>query len=327
MSLVRNAILTLALAGCSGQLDNPTPSSPTPPPATADAGASTTVDVSPIVAGVPDRGRDPAVVAVSVEQTRVCSGTVIASNVVLTSKSCVTIVNDVSCPSDGHQVASHLEPASLAILAGDDVTSASVVAHGLEVVTTESSFICDHDIAAIILDTNLDIAPIKLSKVIPEVGKPLRTVGFDTNGTKLLREYVRIVALSSSEFEVGEATCDGDFGGPALDDTSGQLMGVMARSGSVCDGEGVHNVYTRTDVYLTLVESALAEGVAQGGVTIKAAGKPDSDMGASCTQATDCSTGVCVEASYCSHACDSLDRCPTGFKCTAAAGDKFCFEK
>ena len=191
-------------------------------------------------------------------------------DVVLTARRCVSKpLYNVTYPAQAEQIATNFLPSLLAILVGDDVESATVAAHGQEVVFPMTGELCDHDIAAIILDTDiLGVAPLKVStKTQPEIAHSVRTIGFghdgdaSAGGTKLLRERVKITDLSPTEFEVGEATCDGDTGGPALDESNGELLGVVSRSGSLCEGPDVHNVYTRADAYMPLITAALPEGL------------------------------------------------------------------
>ncbi len=150
--------------------------------------------------------------------------------------------------------------------------------------------------------------------------------------------------MSSAEFLVGEATCQGDSGGPALNETTGAIVGVVSRGGPTCEGSGVHNVYTRTDVFQSLIDQALALSAwalaprgADGGPEARTqpdAGKkkrrhkeggttkPPSDMGNACTTAADCAAGVCVTndgKEYCSRSCGTGDRCPDHYHCTRRA--------
>jgi hypothetical protein len=321
-------VVSFVLVGCSGQLDSPAPPTPASPEASAP---STTVDIAPVVSGIPDDGRDPTVVAIEGPDGGTCSGVVVASNVVLTAHSCVTVpLVGWSCPASGAQVISAIDPASLTILSGDTILSGTVLAQGLELVVPDTGVYCDHDIAAIVTDGDLGISPVKPTTAAPTLTTSMRTVAFDATGAKHLREYLPVLALSAAEMEVGEATCEGDFGGAAFVEPDGALAGVVSRSGAGCTGVGAHNIYTRVDAFADLVSAALAEGVAQGGSRIKAASKPETQMGGACMSATDCSTGACVESpsnSYCSRTCGTGDRCPAGYTCTAAMGDKFCFEK
>ena len=327
MSKLHPSLLAFVL-GCSGQV-----AQPIPPPSAPDASTSVIVDVSPIVQGIPDQGRDPFVVAIQIDPQHTCSGVVLASNVVLTARSCTVTLDQspLTCPAAGGQVEGDLSPSTLSILTGDSLETATVVAQGQEIVAPLTGVLCDEDIAAVIVGTDLGINPVKLSKNTPTAMHAARTVGFDNSGNKILREWVELLAVSPTEIEIGEATCKGDIGGPAFDESGDGLIGIVSRSGSVCDGEGTHNIYSRVDVHQDLIDAALQEGIALGSTTIKAAAKPDTDFDLPCASAADCSTGICVEptpgSGYCSHWCTSLVTCPKGFHCTAEDGDKFCFAK
>jgi secreted trypsin-like serine protease len=88
-------------------------------------------------------------------------------------------------------------------------------------------------------------------------------------GTRVPRDATQVLAvgpahnsstgavLGPREFEVDEATCRGDSGGPALDVRSGEIVGVVSR-GRSCFTEGNH-VYTRIDAYASLARQAFAE--------------------------------------------------------------------
>jgi len=348
---VRNVIVlaasALGLVACSSGID---PSSHAAPADALDASGGVEVDTTEIVSGVADRGRDPAVVAVDIGGEGLCSGTLVAPRVVVTARHCVSETSEsVACPPDGKQIDGNRSPKSLGILVGDDAQSAELVAQGKAVVVPNSEYLCDHDIAAIVLDRDVTGIPfVKVSKTGAVKGHFVRAVGFGKTGDdgeageKLLREHVKILDVSAAELEVGEATCNGDSGGPALDETSGELIGVVSRGGPSCEGADVHNIYTRADVFASLIASAEQKATdgdadADAGVysppTKSDAGatsssKPGSDMGAPCSKGADCSTGVCVKngsSTYCSRTCGTGDRCPDGYHCTAVnGGQKVC---
>ena len=319
--------------------------------AAKDAGPDSAVPVPSsddveIVRGVPDRNRDPAVVAIDIEGEGLCTGALVSQRLVLTARHCVSrTVDRVMCPAPGVQILGDRDPTKLAILIGDDVASAHEVARGVEIIAPSGVTLCESDIALLVLDT-----PVKVVKPLPirnrgvAKGDRVRAVGFGRTGddgdagTKLVREHVKVLSVSFAEFTVGEATCQGDSGGPALDEETGEIAGVISRGGPACEGPNVHNIYTRADTFAWLVDEAFArvaglEREAVDGGSPPAAppkgtkSKPPSDVGGPCVKGEDCAAGVCItegDRQYCSRPCGPGDRCPTRYHCKPVSGKSAC---
>jgi hypothetical protein len=284
-----------------------------------------------IVAGVPDHGRDPAVVALDIGDVALCTGALIAPDVLLTARHCVSETTEsVMCPSSTPQITGNRAPSSLKVLLGDQASLTHEVARGREVLVPPGDTLCADDIALVVLDRAVDgVDPLSVSKSGVAKGGHVTAVGFGKRGDdgsagqKLLRSHVKVLSTTDYEFTVGEATCQGDSGGPAIDEASGAIVGVVSRGGPSCEGTGVHNIYTRTDAFYSLVQQALARSKAKPPSKKGSTPGGPNDMGAPCSRGSDCASGVCVSHGgdqYCSRPCDSADHCPTHFRCTGTSG-------
>jgi hypothetical protein len=307
-------------------------------PADAGVDAPITAESLEIVAGVPSRGRDPAVVALAMADGGLCSGTLVADRVVLTARHCIAETTEqVSCPPTAIQVGKTKAPKDVLVLAGDDTRGARVLGRGAAIVAPDGPVLCNADIAFVVLDASVKgIRPVPLRPTGARRGEFVRAVGFGragdglAAGTKLVREHVEVIATTAAEFLVGEATCQGDSGGPAIDEDTGEVIGVVSRGGPSCEGAGVHNVYTRVDPYFWLFDEALQRATVLAGVTgptdppkTGTKSKPPTDTGGACEVPADCASGICIlddRTKYCSRGCGTGDRCPNGFHCKAVSG-------
>jgi len=225
-----------------------------------------------------------------------CSGALVAPNVVLTARHCVanSITTSVSCDqkgnsTNGSHVSGDLPADAVAVYTGAAPRfNEQPKALGTAIVAPSSEFLCDSDIALVVLDKAIaDVEPLAVrlgAGVSP--GETIRSVGYGQNdqkkplGTRLRKSGVAVLAMGSGvsqsrtalgphEFEVGRSICQGDSGGPAISEDTGAVIGVVSRGGD-CEEDFGH-IYTTTAGWRELFDDAFALA---GGAPIVESGQP-----------------------------------------------------
>ena len=213
-----------------------------------------------------------------------CSGALVAPNLVLTARHCVSraVTATPSCDArgrshNGDHLAEDVDPSSIAIYTGSHVRPDvdTPAARAIRTLHPTGQVLCDSDVAFLVLDRavpNSTVLSMRLHAPV-EAGDVVVPVGFGGGpsnivGTKVARAQSTVLATGPSanaatgavlgprEFEVDRATCRGDSGGPAIDVLSGEIVGVVSRGGS-CSANGNH-VYTRVDAYSRLATAAFS---------------------------------------------------------------------
>jgi S1-C subfamily serine protease len=211
-----------------------------------------------------------------------CSGALVAPNLVLTARHCVSraVTATPSCDArgrshNGDHLAEDVDPAAIAIYTGTHVRPDVDVpaARAVRTLHPTGQVLCDADVAFLVLDRpilNAAVLSMRLHSPV-ETGDVIMPVGFgggvqNVVGLKVARAKSTILATGPSanaatgavlgprEFEVDRATCRGDSGGPAIDVMTGEIVGIVSRGGS-CSATGNH-VYTRVDAYKRLAQAA-----------------------------------------------------------------------
>lgn len=267
-SLRCGVVLAVTLAGCSAEMET---------------GRSTDRVghvIQPVIGGVSSGAEHDGVVVLAnfVNGARIglCSATLVAPNLLLTARHCVSNADSsVACNTDGTAavgavIHEDFVAWNLVVFAAkggvpislDDETKAS--ARGTKLVVDESKTLCNHDLAFVLLDRPVDapIATLRLSRGATATER-ITIVGWgvDETGaipaTRRARAGIPITGIGpvlmpgnmygigNAETMFGEAACLGDSGGPAFTD-NGVLVGVASRVGNGKPGDPANNAATCT---------------------------------------------------------------------------------
>ncbi len=306
LALAPLAVLALAAAGCA----------PEPLGATRAA----------IVGGVIDEGL-PAVVMVA-DIGGLCTGTVIAPNVVLTAKHCVRAEGDV--PTAPEDLNVYVGPSRDDVREVLGVREVRIAAGTWDV--TDGT-----DVAVLVLDGSTSVTPIEVSYDAPVelLGRNVKAIGYglDENDEAGFKKSVEttVVDVWGPHVFLARSACSGDSGGPLIG-PDGRVWGVTSHGPRNCD---FGSTYVSTQRFRELIEDVLDDARCAGreetcnGRDDDCDGQADegcTPMGDACSSSEQCAGELCAstpEGRLCTATCNPLQPttgCPSGFYCAHMGG-------
>lgn len=290
-----------------------------------------------------------------------CTATLIAPNLLLTARHCVS-------PGDGEDrvrcgdsmLGEPFPPNAFLALNDPHPSEASPSFRASEVrVPGEGVDTCGYDIALVVLSENV---PASISTpAVPRIdrdvvpGEKYTAVGYgvnengDPNGSRMKLSGLTIACqpgscgegVESTEFRGETGICSGDSGGPALD-ADGKVVGVVSRGGPDCSYPVYGTVTAWKDFLIDTATHAAEVGnyeppfwvttrssdpPSEGGAGGAGAEAPRGEEGDACRSSGECADGlVCFGSGsgVCRATCQSTAECGAGEVCEDVGGVSLC---
>lgn len=259
---------------------------------------------APIQGGTTDTTHSFAVGIFNQAISGVCSGALLAPNLVATARHCVAQISSSQVDCATTSFGANSSPGEILVTTDAQLGQNASWHQAKHVITPQPTKVCGNDIALVILGGNITLPAYVTPSINPPMTDHKTYATFDTAigygidapndqnsaGVRRIKQNIELSCipndtkwidcfsdpsakqyLSANEFVSGDGTCEGDSGSSAYDQKSfdnGKWVsfGVLSRGGVSQDGTQCQgSVYSRFDAWAQLVIDAAKQAAQEGG--------------------------------------------------------------